>query len=94
MVTIRFFGSTAYCGTDFEDFRQYDEIPDKNFLDEVAYELATANAESYEYLVGGWDFDPEECTPEELADYEAELAYYWEDLDYAWEIVPENEDED
>lgn len=94
MVKIRFFGSTEYCGTGFEEDICYDEMPDNNFLDRVAYEMAQSNAESYEYLVGGWDFDPEECDPEELAEYEEELAHYWEDLDYGWEVVPKDEDEE
>jgi hypothetical protein len=94
MVAIRFFGSTGYCGTGFEEDICYDEMPDNNFLDNVAREMAEANAESYEYLVGGWDFNPDECTPEELAEYEEELAWYWDNIDYGWEIVHEDEDED
>lgn len=94
MVKIRFFGNTGYCGTDFEEVVYYDEMPSYEYLDEVAREMGETNAGSYEYLIGGWDFDPEECTPEELADYESELEYYWESIDYAWEIVPEDEDED
>lgn len=94
MVAIRFFGSTGYCGTDFEEFITYDEMPDNNFLNEIAIEMAETNAGSYEYLVGGWDFDPDECDPDELAEYEEELAWYQDSIDYGWEIVPEDEIEE
>lgn len=94
MVKIRFFGSTGYCGTDFEEVICYDEMPDKDYLDEVVYEMAQTNAGSYEYLVGGWDFNPDECTPEEFEEYESELAWYYDTLDYAWEVVPHYEDEE
>ena len=94
MVKIRFFGSTGYCGTDYEQTVCFDEMPTTSYLNEMAKEMAEENAESYEYLVGGWDFDPDECDPEELAEYEEELAWYWDNIDYGWEIVPEDEDED
>jgi hypothetical protein len=94
MVKIRFSGSTEYCGTGFEEDICYDEMPTTSFLDRVAQEMAEANAESYEYLVGGWDFNPDECDPDELADYEAELASYWENIECSWEVVPEDEDEE
>lgn len=94
MVKIRFFGSTSYCGTDYEQIDYFDEMPDNNYLNEMAQELAEENAGSYEYLVGGWDFDPDECDPEELEEYESELAWYQDSIEYGWEIVPEDEDED
>ena len=94
MVKIRFFGSTGYCGTDFEAIIPYDEMPRESYLNRTAYEMARANAERCEYLVGGLDFDPEECTPEELEDYEEKLTWYWNSITYNWEVIPEDEDED
>lgn len=94
MVKIRFFGNAGYWGADFEAIIPYDEMPKESYLNRTAYEMARANAERYEYLVGGGDFDPEECTPDELADYEAELDWYWNNINYYWEIVSEDEDED
>lgn len=94
MVKISFFGSTGYCGTGFEEVITYDEMPTTSYLNKMAKEMAEENAESYEYLVGGWNFDPDECDPDELAEYEEELAWYWDNIDYGWEVVPEDEIED
>lgn len=49
-------------------------MPRESYLNRTAYEMALANAERYEYLVGGCDFDPEECDPTSLQNTRKNLA--------------------
>ena len=60
---------TPYCGTRQEE---YIECETMNEAVSIAKELCQNNAESYEYLVTGWDddyFDTEDERDEALEDY-------------------------
>ena len=61
--------NTPYCGTEMEE---YIEAESESEAREIADEMARNNAESYEYLVTGWDDDEYEDKEEEataLEDY-------------------------
>ena len=80
---------TPYCGTNNEHFVTYKEEPTTAELDELAEELSRDNAESYEYLVSGWDDEMfEGMSEEERAD---ELEEYYSSCDGRWEQISEEE---
>lgn len=69
---------TPYCGTEMTDYQKAEKAED---LKEYAEELNRANAESYEYLVSGWNDEnfeglTEEERQEELDNYYADCGYY------------------
>lgn len=75
MVYIKIVASTPYCGTDFIEYKEFEERPTDEELDEMAEVYALENAESYEYLVYGWDddyFDDEEERAEALENFYAD----------------------
>lgn len=57
MFYFKFTATTPYCGTDHEEYHQFEEKPRIDDLEEMADEIARANAEQYEYLVTGWNDD-------------------------------------
>lgn len=89
MYYVKFSYSTPYCGTNGEDYEAYEEQPTAKWLDEEAEERARRNAESYEYLVSGWDDEYFEDLTEE--EQEEELNNYYADCDGCWEEVSEEE---
>ena len=90
---IRMYGSTEYCGTDFEEFLCTD-LTDAQ-LDEYLADLVAENADQYEYMVWGWDVWSAEGYAEE-ADITVEEAEqmkedYFADAWGNWEEVSEQE---
>ena len=83
MFYFRFTADTPYCGTENTDLRKFEERPTDAELDEMAEEFAQLNAESYEYLVTGWDddnFDDEDEKAETLENYYADCEGKWEEI--------------
>lgn len=85
MKYIKFYGGNGYCGCDFEQYEVYEDDVTKETLAEIAYDLANDNAQSYEYIVTGWDEDFES---------EEEKESYYEDIEYGWEEVTKEEYEE
>ena len=85
MKYIRFYGSTGYAGTDYEDYEvYYDDDISSDELDQESEERGYANAEDYEYMVTGWNSDWESEDDRE--------QYYSDALDYSgWEEIDEEE---
>jgi hypothetical protein len=67
---IKVYGEAAYCGTSFEEYLETD-MTDKE-LDEYVSDKVAENAESYDYMVFGWDTSMEEYVEEN--DITMELA--------------------
>ena len=84
MKYVRFYGGNGYCGCDYEEYVAYDDEHDEVLIEQTATDLAYENAESYEYVVFGWDSqDIDETEREE---------YYEDTLDYCgWEYCSEEE---
>lgn len=82
MKYVRFWGGNGYCGCDWEEYEEFDDDIAEEELDCRADELATDWAESYEYVVTGWDSDWED---------EDDRNDYFENLDYNWEYITEEE---
>lgn len=82
MFYFRFIADTPYSGTENTDYRIFKERPTDAELDEMAEEFGQLNAESFEYLVTGWDedyFDGDE-KDEALENYYADCTGTWEEI--------------
>lgn len=73
---------TPYCGTRQEE---YIECESMNEAVSIAEELCRNNAESYEYLVSGWDGENFEDMSEE------ELEEYYSNCDWCVNEITEEE---
>jgi hypothetical protein len=83
MFYFRFTADTPYCGTELVDYQKFEERPTDAELDEIAEDLARSNAESFEYLVTGWNddnFDDEDEEAEALENYYADCCGSWEEI--------------
>lgn len=66
MAYIKFVGGNGYCGCDWEEYQAFDEFNADEF-DDILNELSLEYAESYAYVVTGWDSTFE--TDEDREDY-------------------------
>ena len=80
---------TAYCGTDIEQYYQFEEKPTDEELDELTKSVVRDNAETYEYLVSGFNDEHFEDMTEE--EQEEELENYYQNCSGSWEEVTEEE---
>lgn len=83
MFYFRFTADTPYCGTELVDYQKFEERPTDAELDEMAEDIARSNAESFEYLVIGWDddsFEDEDEEAEALENYYADCTGTWEEI--------------
>lgn len=83
MFYFRFTADTPYCGTELVDHQKFEERPTDAELDEIAEDIARSNAESFEYLVIGWDddsFEDEDEEAEALENYYADCCGSWEEI--------------
>lgn len=83
MFYFKFTADTPYCGTELVDYQKFEERPTDAELDEIAEDIARSNAESFEYLVIGWDddsFEDEDEEAEALENYYADCAGTWEEI--------------
>ena len=70
--------NTPYCGTEQEEYIKCKTIQE---AESIAEELCRTNAESYEYLVSGWDDENfEDITEEEQLE---ELEEYYTSCDWS-----------
>lgn len=80
---MRYFKVTAdtpYCGTEVEEYLEVDETEVENveeYIEGFAQEVCANNAEGFEYLIAGWDYEP---TDDELEDYRAGCEYWYEEI--------------
>ena len=87
MFYFRFTADTPYCGTENTHLREFKERPTDAELDDMAEDFGQLNAESFEYLVTGWDGNNYEDEDEEAR----ALEYYYEDCTGTWEEISEEE---
>lgn len=74
MKYVRFYGGNGYCGCDYEYYESFGDDVSESEIETYATELGYENAESYEYVVTGWneDFETEDDRQEY---YEDALSY-------------------
>ena len=87
MFYFRFIADTPYCGTENTDYREFKERPTDAELNEMAEEFGQLNAESFEYLVTGWNDDNFEDKDEETK----ALDNYYADCEGKWGEITEEE---
>ena len=83
MFYFKFIADTPYCGTENTDYRKFKERPTDAELDEMAEEFGQLNAESFEYLVTGWDddyFEDEDEKAEAVENYYADCYCFWKEI--------------
>ncbi len=83
MFYFRLIANTPYCGTENFDYFKFEKRPTNAELDEMAEEFARSNAESYEYLLTGWnddEFEDEDEEAEALNNYYADCYGSWEEI--------------
>lgn len=83
MFYYKFTAEAVYCGTENEWYEAFDKKPTESDLEEMADDYCQQNAESFEYLVTGWDddnFDDPEEREEALENYRADCSCVWEEI--------------
>ena len=84
MKYVRFYGGNGYCGCDYEEYEKFEDEVTEEEIDEYSSEIGYENAETYEWVVRGYDSDWES---EEQAEW-----YYEDALSYCgWEYCTEEE---
>lgn len=72
--------TTPYYGADAKRYIMINELAcdAKKTAHNLAIDLRDDTAEEFEYMIGGWDYEP---TEEELADYYAGCECEYEEID-------------
>ena len=89
MIYYKFSAETPYCGTDHEEYFAYEKQPTEQELTETANEICLQNAESYEYLITGWDDENFEDISEE--EQQELLDNYYADCSCHYQQITEEE---
>lgn len=77
----KFTVDTNICGTENTIYEKFEDNVSQEELEQRGQELATENAEGYEYLVLGWGVDPDtEEEQEEIDDFYASATYEYEEV--------------
>ena len=88
----KFMAETPYAGTDNDYYVSLDDDEAiEKFLDEIADEYNHTNAESFEYLVFGWDYDPVEEGDMTEDEYQEQIDCYYADCFCTYEEISEEE---
>ena len=84
MKYVKFWGGNGYCGCDYEEYEKFEDEVTEEEIDEYSDEIGYENAETYEWVVRGYDSDWES---------EEECEEYYEDaLNYCgWEYCTEED---
>ena len=74
--------NTPYCGTEQEEYIECQTMAEATLF---AEDLCQSNAESYEYLVSGWDDEnfedmTEEEQTEEIEEYYSNCSWYVDEI--------------
>ena len=83
MFYYKFTALASFCGTENTYYEKFEYQPEEKELDEMAEEYCRENAESFEYLVTGWDddnFDSEEEREQALESYREDCSCKWEEI--------------
>ena len=81
MKYFKFTVDTDICGTKDEIYEEFENDISQKELEQRGQELATENAEGYEYLVLGWGIEPEtEEEQEEIDEFYANATYEYEEV--------------
>lgn len=87
----RFMAETPYAGADNDTYMAFEDDVTEEHLDAVAAELCNTNAESFEYLIFGWEYDPVEEGDMTQEEYDEEVQNYYADCLCTYEEISEEE---
>lgn len=84
----RFIAETPYAGTDNDYYMCFEdnEVTEEH-LEAIAAEYCNTNAESFEYLIFGWDYDPVEEGDMTEEEYDEEVQNYYADCLCTYEEI-------
>ena len=92
MKYVKFYGSTEFCGTNYEEYVAYPDETTEEEIQEASNDMGQCNGDGYEYLATQ-GIDEEDY--ETLEDFEEAQAMaiesYWEDCSDGWVYVTEEE---
>ncbi len=88
---IHFFGDNGYCGTDYHEFREFEDNTPDSEINSLSDELADDCAQTYSHLATGQG-DTFESEDEEQEYYENAVSNCgWEELDReTWKQMKED----
>jgi hypothetical protein len=87
----KFTADTPFSGTE-NTFYQCEENPlSEQELESLCADYSRDNAESFDYLVFGWNYDPVEEGEMTEEEYEQEMENYYCDCSCSWEEISEEE---
>ena len=87
----KFIADTPYCGTENTYYLELEDSITDCDLSEIAEEYRVENAESYDYLVFGWSFDPVEEGEMTEEEYDETMDDYYSDCTCSWEEITKEE---
>ena len=87
----RFMAETPYSGTDNDYYMIFEDDVTEKHLEAVAAELCNTNAENFEYLIFGWEYDPVEEGDMTQEEYNEEVQNYYADCLCTYEEISEEE---
>lgn len=87
----KFMADTPYAGTEYVEYYKFEDDISETILRETAEEIRRQNAESYDYLVFGWNADPVEDGDMSTDEYEEVMDSYYSDCTCDWEEISEEE---
>lgn len=87
----KFTADTPFSGTDYT-FYQCEESPlSEQQLELLCEDYARVNAEEFDYLVFGWNYNPVEEGDMTEEEYEQEMENYYCDCSCSWKEISEEE---
>ena len=86
-----FDADTDYCGTENTYYEAFVDEPTENELNEIAEEIRIENADSFEYMVFGWDYDPVEDGEMTEEEYEEAIDDYRSSCTCTWREISQEE---
>ncbi len=93
---IKITGGTGFCGCDFEEYLVFDDSICNEAIDEVAWDIANGNAESYEDIERDYCIDEDEY--DDYDDYETAVnearEMYYADVECSWKEITKEEYEE
>ena len=81
MKYVKFTAEAVYCGTENEYYEEFEDNITESDIEEMAEDYRRENAESFEYLVTGWNddnFEDPDEREEALENYRADCSCTWE----------------
>lgn len=87
----KFTADTPFSGTENTFYQCEENALSEQELESLCADYSRDNAEAFDYLVFGWDYDPVEEGEMTEEEYEQEMENYYCDCSCSWEEISEEE---